>query len=62
MQMYVCGLSECDFFVWSRLQSETIHIPKNELFLNNLIPLLDKFCFKFYLKAVMEKTLPWREP
>lgn len=56
MQMYVCGLSECDFFVWCPSQSEKVTVQRDEKFLNNILPLLENFYFKYYLKSVMQKN------
>ena len=55
IQMYVTGLSSCDFYVWSPRGSFSIIVERNEQFLENIILILESFYFKYFLKKLYQK-------
>ena len=57
IQMYVCGLSTCDFYVWSPIKSELVAVTRDEKFLLQLIPKIEHFYFSYLLKAIMNKDI-----
>lgn len=57
MQMYVCGLSDCDLFVWSPKKSEIVSVARDDKFLSCLIPKLEKFYFSYMVKAIIKKNI-----
>ncbi len=54
IQMYVSGMSKCDFFVWTPVDNLTVQIQKDEEFLRNCVPKLENFYFKHYLPALTQ--------
>ena len=52
MTMYVTGLLECDFFVWSPIGNCLVTIQIDNQFLQKVIPKLTKFYFQYLLPAV----------
>lgn len=57
--MYVCGLLKCDLFVWSPVNkgkgSEIITIARDDMFLDFLLPKIEKFYFEHYLQALVKE-------
>jgi len=54
--MYVTNLDNCHFVVHSSKQQVCILIPRDENFLSNLIPKLQKFYFKFLLPEIVKSV------
>lgn len=52
VQLYVTGLMECDLYVWSPKGSCAVSVHRNEDFLKVLIPKLETFYFKHFLKVL----------
>ena len=50
---------ECDLFLWSPMEdgSVLLNIKKDDEFLKNLVPKLDKFYFQFYLKPFLHNFI-----
>ena len=55
VSMYVLGFDKCYFFVYSSKDSLLIAIERNNSFLNQLIPKIESFYFKFFLPALSRK-------
>lgn len=49
LQMYVTNLSFCHLFVYSPVSSVLVILQKDDIFLSELIPRLEKFFFTLYL-------------
>lgn len=52
MQMYVCNVKKCHFFVYSSKDEVHLIVDRNEKFLADLIPKLEKFYFKYFLPLI----------
>lgn len=52
--MYVTNTEQCFFFVYSRKQSVTIVVERDEAFLSENIPKLEHFFYSFYIKQLMK--------
>lgn len=53
LTMYVTGVYECAFYVWSPKGSQLVTVHRDEIFLKELIPKLNKFYFKKLLPKVV---------
>lgn len=61
MQMYITGLTVCDFFVWSKFSHVTVEVHRNDEFLSPLIPRLQKFYFGYYIEELRSKYVEQEE-
>lgn len=55
VQLYVTGMTVCDFFVWSPRGSCTVQIHRDETFLSTLLPKLHCFFFSNFLPMLCRK-------
>lgn len=53
--MYVLKLSECEFYVYSTVDSITVIVERDDMFLQNVIPKLHYFYFNYFLKIIDNK-------
>lgn len=56
VQMYVTGLESCDLYIYSPVQSCTVAVPRNNVFLRDNIPKMENFYFNFFLPILVESS------
>ncbi|XP_026462791.1 uncharacterized protein LOC113378640 [Ctenocephalides felis] len=56
ISLYVCGMYECDLFIWSPAGSCCVTVYRDEEFLQNLVPKLELFYFEQYLPILVERA------
>lgn len=49
IQMYCTGLKECDLFVYTKQDCITVHIKRDDIFLEMLVKKMEDFYFHYYL-------------
>ncbi|KAJ8665860.1 hypothetical protein QAD02_007522 [Eretmocerus hayati] len=57
LQMYVTGLTECDLFVYTPVEGGSccVQVPRNESFLEKLVPLCGQFYHEHFLPKLYSK-------
>ena len=55
LQMYVSGTTECDLYIWSPVSSFLISVHRDEIFLQEILPKLEAFYFKYYLLSLLPR-------
>lgn len=54
--MHLLGTTECDFVVWTKKETLVISVKKDEAFIKEMLVLLRKFYFRYFLPNVCRKV------
>lgn len=57
LQLYICGLQECDLYIYSQMKSLCITIYRSEEYIQNMVQKCENFYFHFFLPALYEKQI-----
>ncbi|CAG9762710.1 unnamed protein product [Ceutorhynchus assimilis] len=62
IQMYLTNISNCDLYIYSNKGSALVKVPRNEMFLRDVIIKLEAFYFKYYLPKLARNLLRIKIP